>query len=393
MLDRIIRTKIRQYHNHLFIGFIIFISLLIRISLLGHNDIRSDYNDFLIPWCDFYRRVGIVKGLRDGVGNYYIPYNVFLAMISQTRLPYWLPLGLLSITFEYLSVFCLYKILALTKGTLSSPLRMLASLTILFVPVSFLNSSLWKQCDSIYTFFLLAAVLYILRENYTLAMIMLSISFVFKQQAIFFFPFFIMVYLIKDRFHIYNIIFFPLIYLIAGLPAIICGREAMEVYTIYQYQLQGNLEMYSGLPNISVLGLIDYDSLFHAMILTTIIIFTYTAYFIYHNASVIDKNMLISLSIWCVYTCCMFLPTMHERYDYYVVLYLTVYAIVYNRKMIPSALLINIVSVINYTTYFFGEDAVMISMNFIAPCYMAAYLWFTYCCYRSVSLKKKSRKL
>ena len=80
------------------------------VPLIDYRSGVSDYNYFLKPWVKFYRETGIVEGLREGVGNYYVPYNVFLALISKIDVKPYLPIALFSILFDYIIALFIYKI-------------------------------------------------------------------------------------------------------------------------------------------------------------------------------------------------------------------------------------------------------------------------------------------
>lgn len=59
------------------------ISLYARIVMIPNCVLSADYNNFIVPWVNKYRELGIVNGLAEKVGDYYVPYNVLLAVIAQ----------------------------------------------------------------------------------------------------------------------------------------------------------------------------------------------------------------------------------------------------------------------------------------------------------------------
>ena len=54
-----------------------------RIVMIPNCVLSADYNNFIVPWVNKYRELGIVNGLATKVGDYYVPYNVLLAIIAQ----------------------------------------------------------------------------------------------------------------------------------------------------------------------------------------------------------------------------------------------------------------------------------------------------------------------
>ena len=62
---------------------ILLCSFFVRYHLAPITVLSGDYNISLLPWVESYRASGIVKGLSQVIGNYYVPYNLFLAVIAQ----------------------------------------------------------------------------------------------------------------------------------------------------------------------------------------------------------------------------------------------------------------------------------------------------------------------
>ena len=71
----------------------------------------------------------------------------------------------------------------------------ITAFTVIWIsPVVLFNSSMWAQCDSIYTFFALLAVYLLYKEKNIPAFVFLGIALSFKLQAIFVLPFFLFIY-------------------------------------------------------------------------------------------------------------------------------------------------------------------------------------------------------
>ena len=81
------------------------ISLYARIVMIPNCVLSANYNNFIVPWVNKYRELGIINGLATKIGDYYVPYNVLLAFIAQLPCEPYLPLSVVHLTTEYLGAF------------------------------------------------------------------------------------------------------------------------------------------------------------------------------------------------------------------------------------------------------------------------------------------------
>ena len=89
---------------------ILLCSFFVRYHLAPITVLSGDYNISLLPWVESYRASGIVKGLSQVIGNYYVPYNLFLAVIAQLPGQPWAYIAYLSILCDYLVAWFIYLI-------------------------------------------------------------------------------------------------------------------------------------------------------------------------------------------------------------------------------------------------------------------------------------------
>lgn len=387
-MKKLIRKLEERLHDlidkHLFqIGMIIIlgVTLLIRIHLMPITMLSGDYMDCLEPWVEYYRQNGIVKGLAETMGSYYVPYNLFLAVIAFLPGQPWTYIAGLSIIFDYISAFFIYliaRIIAEENGVSKSNAA-IAALTVLLLPATIFNGALWKQCDSIYSCFVIISIFYAMKKKYNLSLLMLGIGFIFKLQAIYLFPMFVILYIFREKgLSLFHFLWIPVMYLLGGLPAIFSGRRILDVYDIYWHQAnyEGFNAMTMGMPNLYSFGLTDYPALNMPAVLVTLCIFIFMACILQKYKQQLDNTNLLSVSIWCLWTCIMFLPAQHERYNFPVLILLTSFYLVTNIRKCWPALVINVISCFQYGNYLFKfpypNNALM------AVFHMAAYLYVTY---------------
>ena len=205
----------------------------VAIHFCGIGFESGDYKSFLKPWWDIIK-IGGVGGLSRQVGNYNIPYQIITFIM--TLFP-WEPLVAyksLSIVFDFImagSVMLLIteitksKLYALVGYTLT-----ICSLTVL------LNSSFWAQCDSIYVTFIILSLYFLIKDKTALSFIMLGLAFAFKLQMIFILPVFLFYYVLSKKVSIINFLIIPAVDFLLCLPAVLFGRNIMDIFTIYANQ-------------------------------------------------------------------------------------------------------------------------------------------------------------
>ena len=206
-IDRLLITFIEQHLSSIAFLFLTLLSIVIRLKFIhfvDFNDGITDYNTALVPWINLYKEFGFVNGLAQEIGDYYVPYNLFLAAISLFNIEPCYPIVILSSIFDYLIVFAVYKLSALflNSGSVHSPLFSVVkksdikcfAVVFSLLPMVIINSSIFKQCDSIYTAFLLWSLYFFLCKKYSLSFIFIGLAFSFKLQTLFLLPFFIIAY-------------------------------------------------------------------------------------------------------------------------------------------------------------------------------------------------------
>ena len=356
----------------------------------------SDYNTSLLPWVREYAQLGALEGLARGVGNYYIPYNLFLAIIPLTGRNPAILIAALSATFDYLMIFAIYKIVILfmSEGIVTISARYIKVFVVLLsiLPIMVLNSSLWKQCDSIYSSFVLFALYYFLKDRTGISFLFLGIAFCFKLQAIFIIPLFIIAYLLTDKVSIRHFVLIPLCYIIAGIPAIICGRSVLSTYGVYFLQVKDNTEtklITESFPSIYNLGL--SSSLFGILGLTltfaglAVILIVVSKYYQVKEFSKLDwlyLGAVVSL------TCVEFLPNMHDRYDYLPIILLTTVALFFRKEILIPVIGLHAISACVYGRFLFGFE---IDLTVLSLAYLVSYIWIVFDYFEKVLIVSKDR--
>ncbi len=189
-----------------------------------------DYQNFLHPWCEFFRTNGGFKALAVPVGNYNIPYLYFLALFSYLPIRDLYLIKLLSVFFDVLLAWSCAMLLGRVTG--SRARRLACYFTVLFLPTVFLNGAVWGQCDGVYVALAVMAIWLALEEKPVWSMLCITLSFGFKLQAVFVMPIYA-VFLMQGKIRWKHLLLFPAAYVILVLPAVLLGRPFLDTVTLY----------------------------------------------------------------------------------------------------------------------------------------------------------------
>lgn len=288
-------------------------SLVIRVWLLPIESF--DFLLFLSKWYEHIELGGGLKSLLTLGADYNLPYQY--AMVLMTKLPLVdiVAIKLFSIFFDYMLAYFVFKIIhEMTKDDFKS---LLSGVVALWLPTILMNSAGWGQSDSIYTAFLIATLYYIIKDKPWLAMLMYTISFGFKIQAVFLGPL-MLILLIKKIFKIKHLIIPILFYLVVSIPILMIGGPITRILDIaaLQVNIRDGFSFY--LPNLFYLFRIDafleYSVFKIPFLLLFVIILIYLSYQCYKSLDIKNTEQIIKWSALFALAIPFFLVRMHERY-------------------------------------------------------------------------------
>ena len=300
----------------------IVVSLLARVS--AFRFISNDMSGFLIGWFGQIEQLGGIHALNTQVGNYSVAYQTLISLMTYIPIDPVIQYKALSVIFDYSLALAVGLIIYEIKDK-NRVLAVIAGLIVLFSPLVMVNSSVWGQCDSIYTSFAAWSLYFFVKKKYPLTFIMYALAFSFKLQAVFLLPFFLFAYLRKKEFSILHFFIIPLVMEIVCIPAMIMGRGFKAAFSVYYYQTDSCDKMFFNYPSFwSLFSDLKDVNLSReyignlkiaAIIMTFIVLLTIMSVGIIKNIN-IDRVNTFLISFILVYSCVLFLPGMHERYGY-----------------------------------------------------------------------------
>lgn len=343
----------KKYLDIIFIIAITLLGCIMRYS--GRWFVSKDVGGSFIPWLETMKANGGLLGLDTPVGNYGLPFQVLLALLTYLPTPSLYSLKILFIIFDYILAIITGLVVyeCLGKKRIGFILGYIA---VILSPNVVLNSSVWGQCDSIYVSFLILTFYFVLKEKYIPMFIAVSIAFAFKLQAIFFLPLLLILYFATKKFSFLNFLILPVVLFLTSLPAFFFGRSIFsETTSIYTDQVDLFNKMYLNYPSFWVIfGNGKNGKYFEMMALAlTISILGTGLYIILRTGKQqFTKKELCKLSLWICWTCVLFLPSMHDRYGY-VVDILTIILAIIDIKFIWYAFIHNLLTSMSYIKHLF----------------------------------------
>jgi Gpi18-like mannosyltransferase len=387
-VDRFLIGLMEDHLHQVVLAVLLLFSAVLRWKLAPELALSPDYDVYIKGWSETYRELGFVQGMGQVIGDYYVPLNIMYAIIGLSPWEPWVLASIFSCLFDYLTglvIFFLVRELLHRRGDGNA--RWKAAYTavlFLYLPFVFMNSALWKQCDVIYIFFALLAVYMMFKDRYTLSFILLGVSFSVKLQAVFFIPFFVLLYILKKKFSILQFLWIPGIYLLAGLPAVFCRRGLRATYGTYFLQMMEgsasgtdatpeNYGMVAFYPNLYNCGLDDFLETLSlpAVLMTAAILLLSVALALYKREN-LNEEKLLWLLAWQIWTCNMFLPSMHERYDYGAAVIFSMLIVLLPKETALPAAVLNIGTFISYLR---AMQVCQMPIDPLVTVYIAAFLW------------------
>ncbi|WP_416977100.1 glycosyltransferase 87 family protein [Streptomyces sp. T028] len=210
-------------------------ALAARVFLLP--DRSGDYVTFLDPWYRHLESHGGFAALADpGFSDYNVPYLYLLAGLTYLPVSALAGIKWISILCDLALAYYTFRIVARLRPG-SSWAAFGAAGVVLLLPTVVTNSGWWGQCDGVYAVFLVGGVHEVLRRRPWWACGFFGIALAFKFQAVFLFPF-LLVLVLLGRVPWRSLLAVPGVYLALDVPALLLGADPWRLLTVYARQTE-----------------------------------------------------------------------------------------------------------------------------------------------------------
>lgn len=376
MLDQLVRGGINKefcFKNKkgngivITVGDIILFMLVTLMALMVRfvlrNVVADDYTIFFEPWVATLREAGGgLKGLNAEFEyvDYTTPYLFILSCISICPfLNTLLLMKMVSIFFDFVAAFAILFIVYHCKK--NTTLAIAAYGCLLLAPTVLTNSSMWAQCDIIFTSFVLWSIYFMLKNKPVPAMIFYGAAFAFKLQTFFVLPLFVILWM-KGKVKLKHFLFVPLMYLVGIIPGLLAGQDFIDLISVYVMQAQGKMDIYAlshKFPNIyQLVGidkfLIEYADAGIWLTLAALMVLMYS---LARKQYELTDSLILQMAMLFTMTVVFFLPHMHERYAILVDVIAIAYAFC-NPKKFYIPILVILSSFAGYSIYLAKQDPV-----------------------------------
>ena len=364
---------ITKYRGIMFFLIISVLGTWIRFQ--GRTLISGDMSFYLLPWYDQMTEQGFFT-LKNQVGEYNILYQELMALM--TYIP-WKPMYMikvLSIAFDYLLAFAVADFACkIKREKRDSAIFQAVYAIVLLLPPVVLNSAYWGQCDSIFSFFAVLSLINLYEEKYNRSFIYLGIAFAFKLQTIFIFPFYVCLYFYKKKFSISKFLLAIFVFWLTGLPVYLLGRNLLDAFGIYLWQTDQHRAMHFHIPSVWMFVGGDCDRLESYAVAMTMMILGIGLYLVMSGKKNLDsREDFFGFACWIHWTCTLYLPNMHERYNYLLdIMWIMLVAV--NKKYLPYAAASILMSTVSYGFYLYDNGDIT---PFFSGMMLALWCLFTY---------------
>ncbi|MCA2002300.1 MAG: hypothetical protein LDL51_10585 [Chloroflexi bacterium] len=314
--------------------------------------VSLDMKVYLLPWYDHILQNGAWVSLGQEFSNYTPPYLYLLTLAVFTHgiLPKVAAIKLISIFFDFLNAWLVFRIVRLQAGDGSQPL--LAAALYLCLPTVLLNSAAWGQADSIYAFFLLACLFYLLQDKPFPALILFGAAFSFKAQAVFLSPLLLLL-TFKKRIPWGYYLFVPVVYLLMTLPALAAGRSLSSVAGVYLEQAETFRSLSMKAPNLYLFVSNEHyeAGLYIGLTAAFLAALIWSAGYALKIAEM-KRETIVLCAAASAAMLPFLLPKMHERY-FYLMDALTFLLVFFIPRLWIPALGAQLVSLMTYSVFLF----------------------------------------
>lgn len=332
------------------------------------------------PWMNEIAAKGI-KSLAEGFYDYAPSYMYFLLIAAKFGDHSMIAMKLISVFFDLTAAIASGLILYEIKK--SEIIAAIGACIVWLAPTVISNSSMWGQCDSIYTSFLLLTILFMLKDKTRIGMVFFGIAFAFKLQALFWAPIIILLWLYK-KIKTIDLLWVPGIYFLSIIPAWIIGRPIGELLAIYFAQTDVDVNRLSmKFPNIyyiiGELYLPDWYGPAGKVFAVGVILLFMVAVVYKLMQTKLTPELLLLLVYVQGFLALFFLPQMHERYGYFIEIVAILIGIL-NVKLIWVPVVHNLITFLTYSYYYNYDqpDRIIIPYPWLAVAMLGIMLFMVY---------------
>lgn len=291
-----------------FVWVAVALAVAARVALLPF--VSEDATIFLLPWMQEFREDG-ATALGGEFSNYNFPYLLLMFLASLLPVEPLIAIKVASLAGDVLLAVSVAALFAQFRPAGISP--KLGAIIALFLPTVLVNASMWGQCDSIYTSFVLLSLRSLLRDDGLRAWLFWGVALSFKLQSVFFLPALLLISL-RNRYKPSLPVISIAVWAVLSLPPVLFGRSFASTLSIYINQTQeyrlvaGAANLYAWFPTTTA----EQGKVPALVICGLALVFISFAYWRGRDST--ERRVLLAVTVLAA--CPLLLPQMHDRYFY-----------------------------------------------------------------------------
>jgi Gpi18-like mannosyltransferase len=323
--------------------------------LRGLHIVTSDMRAASFPWYQIIKSRGGFAALADTTfSNNTAPYLYILTL--ATYFPHLSPVVAIKIPCLVFDLVCALTVYWIVRVFQSRLISVLVAMLVFLLPTVWVNSAWWGETDSIFTAFLLLCILFVLKKQPWLAMVMYTIAFTFKLQSIFLAPLILLLFISKI-FPWKTLLIVPVAFIGMMLPVLLLGQPLVNTISVYFTQIAYYDQLTLNAPNffaffpsrMTYLGILGF-------IITGVVVAIFL-WWGWRKRHIITQKRIIELAMLSLLVVPFFLPRMHERYFYPAALFAFVLVIAHPR-LIVIPFVLQVTTFLSYFPYLIGKQIV-----------------------------------
>ncbi len=332
------------------------IALAVLARAVGWREKTNDMNIFF-QWYNQLKAAGGWRGLDTEIGNYNAPFLYLLTLVIYLPGPLILKIKAVFVLFDVLLGFFAYRTAGLRWPGRRIP--MMAGLIVVLLPTVVLNASVLGQMDAMWAAPALGAVYFLLRGNPWAGAALCGVALAFKPQGVFIFPLLLLLVLTgKIRWR--TVPAAPAAYLALALPAVLIGRNPVELLTVYDLDRQSRIieELSYRAPSVFIfvpavqrvetVRLLGY-------VFAAALVLAVCYVLMVRAVELTRERILVAATLFSIMVPFL-LPGMHERY-FFLADVLSVVLAVWLPRLWYVPLLVQGASLLSYEAFLFGRSA------------------------------------
>jgi Gpi18-like mannosyltransferase len=370
------RTRLdrRLVSEALIVFALIIVAVLARYA--GRHEQTRDMYIFQV-WYDKLRAAGGWRGLGKEIGNYNAPFLYLLWFSSFLPGSLIIKIKLVWTAFDVLLAFFAYQLAALRWGRRPG---VAAALVTVLLPTVVINASFYGQMDAMWTSFALGGVYFLARNKPWHGVAFLTVALALKPQGIFLLPL-LGLLVLAGAMRLKPLLAAPVVWLLLDVPALLLGRDPIELLTIYAPTRQSSIvsQLTASAPSAWAFFPVTHrvDTLRTLGYLAAAAAVLGLVHLLVMRRIRLDATRIVTAAAVFSIMVPFLLPGMHERY-FFLADVLSLMLAVHRPQLWYVPLLVQASSLLSYEPFLLGPSSRLVNPMIPAAFMLAALIVVTY---------------